>query len=75
MKRSTNEGAIALAPHVEKRGKKAELADGMGVDRGMVTRWVSGEQKPGTKYRLELKTRYGIDISSWDRDVPRRKAA
>jgi transcriptional regulator with XRE-family HTH domain len=75
VKRTTNEGAQALVPYVAERGQKAELADGMGVDRGMVTRWVSGEQKPGTKYRLELKDRYGIDISSWDREVPRRKAA
>ncbi len=75
MRRTTNEGALALAPHVAERGKKAELADSMGIDRGLVTRWATGKIKPGTKYRLELKRRFGIDITLWDKEAPIRKAA
>lgn len=64
--RKTNEGALRLAPLVAERGKKAELADSLKADRGLVTRWVSGEQKPGAGHRLALQERYGIHWKLWD---------
>jgi transcriptional regulator with XRE-family HTH domain len=75
VKRYTNEGALALAPHLQERGKKAALADAMGIDRGLVSRWAAGTLRPCTQNRLELKQRLGIDISAWDRRVPVRKVA
>lgn len=69
MAHKTNQGAIALTPLLKDRGKRAELADSIGADRGTLTRWLSGALKPGAGYRMALQERLGIDWRLWDQET------
>lgn len=69
MTRRTNRGALALAGYLTERGKKAELADSLKIDRGRISRWYQGDARPGAGHRLELQRRYGIDWRLWDLEV------
>lgn len=45
---------------------QAEIASAIGTGQSVVCRWVSGERKPDTKYRLALQELYQIGWRQWD---------
>lgn len=43
----------------------AEIASKMGVDKSLVTRWISGARKPTPAQILRLEELYGIPAAAW----------
>jgi transcriptional regulator with XRE-family HTH domain len=64
----TNQGALALSPHVAERGKKTELAGVLGIDQPTMTRIIQG-RPPAAGVRLKLQELFGIDWRVWDEKV------
>lgn len=64
-----NRGALAIQEKLKERGKRAELAAELGIDPGMVSRWVGGQRRPEVEYRAKLEDKYGINWRLWDEDV------
>lgn len=44
----------------------AEIAEKLGVDKSLVTRWRSGARKPTASQRRDLRELYGIPEEAWD---------
>lgn len=61
-----NVGARRLAKILEDRGAQQSLADELGVDAGIVSRWRTGKLGPGAGSRLQLQERFGIPWQAWD---------
>lgn len=58
-----------LAERYAERGKKAELARGLGVRQELVSRWANGERKPSPSMRATLEQKLGIDWKLWEVDA------
>lgn len=65
-----NRAALQLATLIEERGYRHEdverLLD-MPVGSGSVTRWLSGDRKPGRALAYRIESRLGILMSEWER--------
>lgn len=66
-----NRGAIAL----QRVMKKEKLSQGdvqraLGIDKGVVSRWVRGLRKPNTRNALELSKRFGVRMEQWLEEAP-----
>lgn len=46
----------------------SDVADLMGVDQSVVSRWVRGERRPDPRMRARLEDLYGIGWRLWDTD-------
>jgi|GEM_PF-6246598 len=42
-----------------------QLADDLQTSAANVSRWVSGERRPGALWTFELQARFGIDPRAW----------
>lgn len=58
--------ASALATNAACRGGQRSIAKRLGVDPGVVSRWVNGERLPGATLRGAIEREYGIRWSLWD---------
>lgn len=63
-----NRGAELLKASLLDRGAQAKLARTLKVDPGAVSRWLSGELKPGIENRKFFEDEYGISWRSWDEE-------
>lgn len=59
-------GALRLAGVTVDRGGQRTVARTVGVDAGVVSRWVNGERKPAARLRGALESVYGIGWELWD---------
>lgn len=50
---------------------QSTLAEALGADPGLVSRWLYGDRVPGLVWALELERLYGIDPSLW-KSKPKR---
>jgi transcriptional regulator with XRE-family HTH domain len=67
--------AVALDRALEARGAQKKLAEAMGVDAAVPSRWRSGERKPDTRNRMWLDERMGIPWQWWEqRPVEEQKS-
>ncbi len=64
-----NRGAEALKEALSERGSAVELARKLDVDPSVVSRWVSGQVKPVSKFRAEIEDEFGIGWRLWDEPV------
>ena len=60
--RTEGQRALRLVP-----GSLATIAGAVGVDKGTVSRWRSGEKLPTSAARSRLHATYAIEPSAWDR--------
>ncbi len=60
-----NEGARLLWGVLEKVGSQLALGRELGITNGAIGRWLRGEQRPSTPYRVSLVA-YGIPLGAWD---------
>lgn len=51
-----------LAPY----GARKRIAESIGVNPSLVTRWGQGRQSPVTRYRVALEREHGIPVMAWD---------
>jgi transcriptional regulator with XRE-family HTH domain len=63
-----NDGARALRSRFPDRGGISEVAEKVGTDSSVVSRWFSGERKPDPKMRARLQDEYGIDWRLFDNE-------
>lgn len=65
-----NEGSRLLQSAMGKegltQGRLRFERPGRPVSTGMVTRWLSGEQKPDAENRIWLAERFGVPLRAWD---------
>ena len=51
---------------------QGELAQALGTQRPVVSRWLHGDQKPSRRFARQLETLCGISQDDWD-SRPKRK--
>ena len=62
-----NEGARLLWGALERAGDSVREVDRVAAaNQGMAIRWLYGDGRPGTAFRVRLSERYGVPILAWD---------
>lgn len=57
-----------------KKASHAEIAQAMGRDKSLVTRWITGERNPTKVQRAKLKKLYGVMAAAWDEPAPAQRS-
>lgn len=72
---TTNLGALLLRKRLREagRGSNKDLAEKMHVGPDVVSRWTGGATKPTTRYRVQIRDAYGIDLLAWDEERERHQ--
>lgn len=70
-----NRGARDLRERLDAEGfgARAELARGLGVTRDYVSHWISGDRRPGARYRIKIAALVGTPIEAWDEPVQSKR--
>jgi len=64
--RVLSSGAQQLAAALERaEWSQQQLEQRLGVTRGLVSRWLSGERRPGLEHALELERLLKIPAKTW----------
>lgn len=64
------EGARLLWQHLQ--GEQSALASRLGVDAGLLNRWLHGERKPGREWALKLQAQLSIPAEAWSQKPTER---
>jgi transcriptional regulator with XRE-family HTH domain len=72
----SNRGSRGLARVIaRKKLSQGDVRRAVSAPAGLVSRWLSGERKPGVMFASRLRAIYGIPIEDWfeedDEDAPR----
>lgn len=59
-------GQAILVELLKPFGARKAIAERVGADPTLVTRWGQGRQKPTTLYRTRFEEHYGVPLLSWD---------
>jgi len=62
----TNRGAVALRRVMaRKKLSQGDVRRAIKAPAGVVTRWLSGERRPGARNAVLLQEHFGIKVSLW----------
>lgn len=68
-KPKANRGACALRRAIDTRElTQGDVRRALGVASGMVTRWLSGDRKPGARNAAKIQKMYGVRLEWWWED-------
>ena len=48
----------------------AEIGRKVGVQRHVVSRWLSGQRRASLEYAVKIETLYGIPVRAWSEEEP-----
>jgi transcriptional regulator with XRE-family HTH domain len=48
-----------------------ELARRLGVDSGVVSRWLHGDKRPSLRFAIQLEAFCGVAASAWHKPLPK----
>ena len=65
--RPVSRGAELLNDVMKSRGLvQRDIENALEVTRGLVSRWLRGQRKPGRAFAMALDELYGISPAAWD---------